>query len=163
MNNFTVYKLDHRGEEILHYHGQVIARTAKMVCVQASFGGHTRDLGYVTLKHGDLFTEWFYADRWYNVFKLQDVDNGLFKGYYCNLTRPAIIADDHVKSDDLELDMFVKPDASIRLLDQDEYAALPLSITEREQVARAVRELQSLVADHAPPFDALSSSRADAD
>jgi uncharacterized protein len=115
MNNFTVYKLNSLGETELSYQGDIIERGKNYVCVRASFTFSTRDLGYVVLKMGDIFTEWFYGDKWYNVFRVQDVDSGDVKGYYCNLTRPAVIGENDVKAEDLALDVFVRPDSSTLL------------------------------------------------
>lgn len=157
MNDFTVYKLNHRGETELSYQGEVIKRCEKFVCIRAPFTFPSRDLGYVMLKTGDIFTEWFYKDKWYNVFQVQDVDSGDLKGYYCNLTRPAVISANSVKADDLALDVFVKPNGTILLLDEDEYNELPLSVQERENVQAAVDEIRHLVKQMLPPFHDLTA------
>lgn len=155
MSAFTVHKNDHTGKCVLSYPAEVVTRDATSICVRAIFQQKTRDLGYVTLKTGDIFTEWFYTDRWYNVFKIEDVDNGAFKGYYCNLTRPATLTADSVAADDLELDIFIQPDSTLFTLDQDEFEALPLSNMERQQVTEAVKSIKAFVAAKVSPFDAL--------
>ncbi|MDQ7028236.1 MAG: DUF402 domain-containing protein [Anaerolineae bacterium] len=155
MNDFTVIKCNHRGETVLSYQGEIVVRGENYVCVRALFTFSSRDLGYVALKTGDIFTEWFYSDKWYNVFRVQDVDSGALKGYYCNLTRPAVISANSVKADDLALDIFVKPNRNILLLDEDEYNDLPLSDDERKQVQAAIDEIYSLVKQAIAPFDEL--------
>lgn len=155
--SFTVYKLNHLGEEDLHYSGDVVERGENFVCVRAIFAFETRDLGYVTLKKGDLFTEWFYTDRWYNVFKVEDADTGELKGYYCNITRPAIISESDVKADDLELDLFAHPNGKILILDEDEYNELPLSDEERQNVQGAIQQIEQLVRNKRSPFHDLKS------
>jgi len=153
--SFTVHKCDHLGQITLSYTGEVVAQGVGWVCIVAPFGLADRDLGYIVLKQGDSFTEWFYADRYYNVFAIHDRDDGALKGYYCNLTRPAILEANSLRADDLALDLFVAPDGSTRLLDEDEYAALALDDAERQQVALALAELYRLIAARAQPFDAL--------
>jgi protein associated with RNAse G/E len=160
MNPFTVYKLNHLGEITLSYEGNVVANDETSVCIRALFGFATRDLGYVVLKTGDIFTEWFYTDKWYNVFRVQDVDSGEIKGYYCNLTRPASISENSVKADDLALDIFVKPDGSTLTLDEAEYNALPLTDAERAHVQAAVAEIHNLVQLRIEPFADLASGSA---
>lgn len=155
--SFTIYKLNHFGVEKLSYSGQVIERGADYVCVSAIFAFETMSLDYVTLKKGDIFTEWFYSERWYNVFKVEDVDTGELKGYYCNLTRPAIITENAVRADDLALDMFVQPNGNLILLDEDEYAALPLSDEERQCVQQAIQEVEQLVDQRLKPFHDINS------
>lgn len=153
--NFTVYKLDHRGQEVLSYQGDLLERGEHHVCIRATFASSSRDLGYVYLAQGDIFTEWFFEDRWYNIFRLQDQTTGALKGFYCNLTRPAQIAEDSVKADDLALDLFVKPNGEWLLLDEDEYEELPLSEAERTQVQQAVAQIKQMVQQRIPPFDVL--------
>src|SRR3990170_337555 len=103
-NDIIVRKLNLDEEEKIRYPGRVLGRTASAVVLEAFFSRERMELGFVTLKPGDRFVEHFYADRWYNVFVIYDVDNGRLKGRYCNVTRPAIIADGQVSAVDLALD-----------------------------------------------------------
>lgn len=154
--SYTVHKCNHLGQITLSYQGDVVDQGAGWVCIVAPFGFDDRDLGYVVLKRGDIFTEWFYADRYYNVFAIHDRDDGRLKGYYCNFTRPAILGAESLRADDLALDLFVAADGSTRLLDEDEYVALPLDEIERQRVSAALAELQRLIAARACPFDELA-------
>ncbi len=153
MTDFTVIKCDAFGTEVLRYTGEVIFGDDISVCIRAIFQFSTRDLGYVVLKQGDIFTEWFYRDRYYNVFRVEDVDSGALKGWYCNITRPAHISHHEVSADDLVLDVFVKPDRTTLLLDENEFAALSLPEAERRAAWEAVATIQRLAADYLPPFD----------
>jgi predicted RNA-binding protein associated with RNAse of E/G family len=154
MNAFTIIKRNASGAELLRYSGEVVERGENWVCVRAIFAFGTRDLGYVVMKLGDIFTEWFYADRYYNVFRIEDEDTGDLKGWYCNITRPAEIHAGHLAADDLALDVFVKPDRTLLLLDEAEFGGLPLLPTERSAALAAVTTIQRLVANNLPPFDA---------
>jgi predicted RNA-binding protein associated with RNAse of E/G family len=132
----------------------VLGRTASAVVLEAFFSRERMELGFVTLKPGDRFMEYFYADRWYNVFVIYDVDNGRLKGWYCNVTRPAIIADREVSAVDLALDLWIASDGSALVLDEDEFAALPLAPEEKATARAALDELRALAAAHAGPFGA---------
>jgi hypothetical protein len=151
--SYTVIKRDPNGTETLRYTGEVVHRDSESVCVRAVFTFSTRDLGYVTLKTGDLFIEWFYTNRWYNVFLIYDVDDGRFKGCYCNLTRPADIHAEFVAADDLALDVWVAPDGTTTLLDEEEYAALNLDTTTDAHVQAAVQDIQERVGRGDAPFE----------
>jgi uncharacterized protein len=152
MSVFTVIKRDVAGTETLRYTGELVERGAAWVCIRAPFSFSDRDLGYVVLRRGDIFTEWFYSDKWYNIFRIEDVDSGQLKGWYCNLTRPAEIQADTVAADDLALDVFVKPDGTWLLLDEDEYQALAIAPAEDAHVQAAITEITRLVAHRQPPF-----------
>lgn len=151
--SITVVKQNHLGEKVWAYPGEVVARGDTWVCIQAPFSGNAdRDLGYVVFRRGDTFVEWHYSDRWYNVFLVYDVDDGRLKGWYCNVTRPAIISEDMVRADDLALDAFVYPNRDILILDEDEFAALDLTPDERRAAWNAIESIKRAVAAHEAPF-----------
>jgi predicted RNA-binding protein associated with RNAse of E/G family len=155
MSEITVQKRNHLGEVVLSYGGEIVERGDHWVCMRARFERSDVDLGFVVLRQGDLFTEWFFSDRWYNIFQVEDVDTGELKGWYCNITRPSTISEDTVSADDLELDVFVTPTATVLLLDKDEFTALDLSVDERMEALRAVESIRAAVAEYAPPFDQI--------
>ena len=156
-NDIIVRKLNPDGEEKIRYPGRVLERTASAIVLEAFFSRERRELGYVTFKPGDRFVEYFYADRWYNVFGIYDVDDGDLKGWYCNITRPAIIASGEVSAVDLALDLWVAPDGSALVLDEDEFAALPLAPGETAAARAALDELRALAAARAVPFVRIQS------
>lgn len=145
-------KQNARGEPVIEYSGTLIARGATWVHVTAPYNNPDKDAGYVVFRRGDTFIEWHYSDRWYNVFELHDVDDGHLKGWYCNITRPAIITDDLIRADDLALDVFVSPQREILVLDEDDFAALDLSPEERQAAWDAVAAIRQAVASHEAPF-----------
>jgi hypothetical protein len=150
----TVHKLDHLGREKIAYTGEVRERTPEMILLVATFVARERlELGYVTLTKGDVFVEWFYSDRWYNIFAIFDATDGAFKGWYCNLTRPARFERDHIWAEDLALDYFMQPHGAEFVLDEAEFAALGLAETESQAVRAALAELQALAARREGPFD----------
>ncbi len=151
----TVIKRDHQGAEILRYQGEVIGRGATWICIFAIYTRPSSNAGYMHYEQGDRFTEWFYSDRWYNVFRIDSFRDGALKGWYCNITRPTEIDDQIIASDDLELDVFVSPTRAILLLDEADYAALTLDPEEQAAVWEAVTDIRALVASGSPPFDAL--------
>lgn len=155
---YRIIKRDHRGNDVLEYAGMIRERTATMVCIDAFFAFEDRDLGYVTLRKGDLFTETFYSDRWYNVFRVQDVHTEELKGWYCNITRPADIQDDYVAADDLALDVFVYTDGRTLLLDEDEFSLLNIPDADRLSAKKAVEEITHLVATRQPPFAEIAGN-----
>jgi predicted RNA-binding protein associated with RNAse of E/G family len=153
-----VVKRDMQQRETLRYTGELIYHSATSACVRARFAFPTRDLGYLLLKEGDLFVEWFYTDRWYNVFLICDVDDGRFKGAYCNFTLPAVITASAIYWDDLALDLWVSPTGETRLLDEEEYKALPLDAETTQAVDAAQRQLLEEIAARRPPFDVLGAT-----
>jgi predicted RNA-binding protein associated with RNAse of E/G family len=148
----VVHKNDHRGEKLLEYSGEIVGRGEGWLCLRAAYNNPDKDAGYVVFRRGDTFTEWYYSDRWYNVFALHDVSDGHFKGWYCNITRPAHLSDELITADDLALDVFVSPLRDILVLDEDEFDALELPPEEQRAAWNAVAAIRQAVAAGAAPF-----------
>jgi hypothetical protein len=65
---------------------------------------------------------YFWRDRWYNVFRLSKPGCDLSL-WYCNVTTPPKLEGCELSYVDLDLDVSVRPDGVIELLDEDEFAA----------------------------------------
>jgi predicted RNA-binding protein associated with RNAse of E/G family len=151
----TVTKRDHDGAYVWHYTGELAAHGDTWLRIEARFGRRDVITDYVTFRQGDRMIEWFFTDRWYNIFEVRDVDDDRLKGWYCNVTRPAEIDDDSVAADDLALDVFVTPAGAVLVLDEDEFTALALSADEHAHALAAVDALRRQVAERAAPFDQI--------
>ncbi len=149
----TLIKQNERGEKVWEYSGKESGRGATWVCVVARFDLPDKDRRYVVFRRGDTFIEWHYSDRWYNVFELHDVDDGHLKGWYCNVTRPAIISGDTVRADDLALDVFISPAGELLVTDEDEFAELDLSPDDRRGALEAVEAIRRAAAAGEAPFE----------
>ena len=138
-----VIKNNPQGKEMLRYEGVVLERSGSETRLEAIFQRDDINLEYTVFRRGDRFVEWFYSDRWYNVFEIHDVDDDHLKGWYCNFTRPAHFEDGRIAADDLALDLWVYPDGRALVLDRDEFEALALTEEERSAVLEALEELKA--------------------
>lgn len=155
MTAYTIIKLNAGGEFELSYEAQLRERAHGFICVDAEFKLADRDLGFIKLRRGDRFREWFYRDRWFNIFRVQDVESKALKGWYCNITRPPRFGLNTVAAEDLCLDVFVYPDGRTLLLDEEEFAELNLPEHEMERAWQAVDAIRRRVAKRLPPFDEI--------
>ena len=104
------------------------------------------------LKNQDRFVEIYYTDRWYNIFEVHDREDDQVKGFYCNIGYPAVFEfGSRISSIDLALDLWVTPDGTQVVLDEDEFSALALDAETRRQARAALKELQQLFVDHKNP------------
>ncbi len=98
---------------------------------------------------------YFWRDRWYNVFRLSRPGCPLAL-WYCNITTPPRFDGRHLGYVDLDLDVAVRPDGDIRLLDQDEFElhqqkyGYPASMIEKAE--RAAIEVRDLALRRGFPF-----------
>ncbi len=141
-----VVKLRYDGSTIFAWTGRLLERTAEYVLLAGLFNGQSRDLGYVVLERGDLFLEWYYVGRWYNIFQIYGAA-GELKGWYCNVGMPPTLGHDELSYVDLALDVWVYPDRERHLvLDEDEFAVLKETVLQPEDAAAAEQALAELVA-----------------
>lgn len=155
--NIIVYKCDHHSQPVYQYSGVVESRTEHSIVLEAYFNRDDRATHYHTFKRGDRFVEWFYDDRWYNIFRLHHRDSDALEGWYCNVTRPAEFRGDAIYADDLALDVMVYPDGRTLILDEDEFATLDIDAETRQAALKGLADLLTLVQEKEGPFSILSS------
>lgn len=155
----TVSKLNSLGETKIQYQGEIVERLSNGVVIQAYWKHPTKDLGYIRFEPGDRFIEYYYTNRWFNIFDISATD-GKRKGWYCNVAEPAFIHDDHIEQVDLLLDVWVDPVGRHLLLDEDEFEAdTTLNQNQRRGARQGLRDLLQMIAAQAEPF--LYDSRKD--
>ncbi|OGO18736.1 MAG: hypothetical protein A2Z14_09600 [Chloroflexi bacterium RBG_16_48_8] len=151
----SIHKLDEKGIEVWHYQGTVLAKTATSLTLQAFFDREDVAFEDLLLKRGDRFIETFFSDRWYNIFKIYDVLEGQLKGWYCNVCRPAQIENGHIYAEDLALDLIVYPDGGWRILDEEEFAHLEISVEDQKHGKGALDQLIDLARQRKAPFESI--------
>jgi len=152
----TVVKRNPRGEEQTRYSGDIVEQDAQRVVIQALWTRKQHDLGYVVFEPGDHFTEYYYTHRWYNIFAIATAD-GKRKGWYCNVAEPAIIKVDRIEQIDLLLDVWVDPDGTSLVLDEDEFVAdTTLSDQQRQGAKEGLQALLQMIAGRREVFSAIA-------
>ncbi len=147
-----MHKLNSMGRIVATYQGVVREVWPSGVRLDASWTRPTLTLGYTTFDTGDHFSEWFFTDRWYNIFAVSS-PHGRLKGWYCNVAEPATIDEAAIFSRDLLLDLWVDTQFNMTVLDEDEFAAdQSLSVEVREHARRALDQLRAHVRRREPPF-----------
>ncbi len=145
----TVVKRNATGKEVWHYSGEVLRRDAERIVLEARFRSPDLPFMGTVLRQGDRFLEAYYFNRWYNIFQIHDRDDDHLKGWYCNITRPAILeAEDRLSYEDLALDLWVDPDGTQTVLDEDEFEELELDPATQARARAALEELKVQFVDH---------------
>ena len=133
----TVIKRDATGAETFRYPGVILRQEPGRVVLEARFNRPDLPFMGTVFRQGDRFVETFYTERWYNILEIHDLEDDRIKGWYCNVGRPAVLeADDRLSYVDLVLDLWVAPDGSQTVLDEDEFVNLQLD-DETRRMARA--------------------------
>lgn len=139
------------GEVTYEYEGQLLSRDETSITLEALFDRADMPFMDVVFKMGDRFVEYYYTDRWYNIFAIHDREDGKIKGWYCNIGQPAVIEDGVVSYVDLALDLWVSADGKQTVLDEDEFRALNLNEELRSGALRGLHDLKQLFQNDKPP------------
>jgi len=151
MSRVEVKKLDQDGKVVVSYTGRILEEGENFVVLEAFFNREDMPFMGVVLKKGDRFVETYYKDRWYNIFEIYDRDDGSFKGWYCNVGRPAVIEAGTISYVDLALDLWIDPNGVQTVLDEDEFKNLPLDSMTRAQARSALERMQQEFENKKPP------------
>ncbi|MCX5348126.1 DUF402 domain-containing protein [Streptomyces mirabilis] len=133
------------GRTKIRYPAELLADDGIRVTVRAPWAGEgVRDFGFVRFEPGDVFTEYYWRDRWYAVKEVRDAE-GVRKGWYCDITRPATLSGGELVAEDLDLDLWRSADgADVLRLDEDEFAASGLATTDPRAATAARNALDTL-------------------
>ncbi|WP_329215864.1 DUF402 domain-containing protein [Streptomyces sp. NBC_01485] len=110
------------GRTKIRYAAELLSDDGTRIAVRAPWAGDgVRDFGFVRFEAGDVFTEYYWRDRWYAVKEVRD-RAGALKGWYCDVTRPAALSGAELVVEDLDLDLWRSADGTdVRRLDEDEF------------------------------------------
>ena len=139
-----VQKRNLGGEVVYEYEGELLHQAENSVTLEALFTRDDLPFMGVVLKKDDRFVEYYYSDRWYNIFEIHDRDDDSLKGWYCNIGMPAVIEDGIVSYVDLALDLWVSTSGDQTVLDDDEFESLGLSEELRASALKGLEELKLL-------------------
>ncbi|MEU7720071.1 DUF402 domain-containing protein [Streptomyces tibetensis] len=133
------------GRTKIRYSGELLADDGTRVAVRAAWAGSgVRDFGFVRFEPGDVFTEYYWRDRWYAVKEVRSA-TGALKGWYCDVTRPARRSGPELVVEDLDLDLWRSADGTdVRRLDEDEFAESGLVESDPEAASAALAALDEL-------------------
>jgi uncharacterized protein len=146
-----VQKKNPAGAVTYEYEGVLLKRDEDSIVLEALFDRADMPFMDVVFKTGDRFIEYYYTDRWYNIFAVYDREDGHVKGWYCNIGKPAEFEDGIVSYVDLALDLWVSTSGQQTVLDEDEFEALGLNEELRAGALKGLEELKQLFLNDKPP------------
>ena len=146
-----VQKKNPLGEVTYQYEGTLLNRDDHSIVLEAFFDRADMPFMDVVFRMGDRFVEYYYTDRWYNIFAVHDRDDDRIKGWYCNIGKPAVLEDHAVSYIDLALDLWVSVEGRQTVLDEDEFEALELNEDLRSGALNGLEELKDLFLNGEPP------------
>jgi len=138
------------------WQARLLAQDDSLIVVEGVFEEEIRHPQLGLIAPGTHSTEYYWKDRCYSIFRFLE-PTGELRNYYCNINLPAEF-DGHVLTFiDLDIDVLVAPDFSLRILDEDEFAANDARYNYpewvRDTVPHALDELLDFIKRRDYPFD----------
>lgn len=146
-----VQKKNPAGEVTYEYEGVLLRHEEHTIVLEALFDRADMPFMDVVFKTGDRFVEYYYTDRWYNIFAIHDREDGKVKGWYCNIGKPAEFEEGIVSYIDLALDLWISTSGEQTVLDEDEFEALALDEELKAGAWKGLEELKQLFLNDKPP------------
>lgn len=138
------------------WHARLRRRLDSLLILDARFEEEIRHAELGTIARGTLSVEYYWLDRWYNVFRFHE-PAGRLRNYYCNVNVPPAFDGRVLSYIDLDIDILVAPDLSYSILDEDEFresaARFNYPSAIQENALKALDELVILIEGRQFPFD----------
>jgi protein associated with RNAse G/E len=147
--------LKYDGAEYRRWNARVAQHEGSLLVLEAAFEFDVQHHLLGDIQRGTRTIEYYWLDRWYNVFQFFEAD-GSTRLYYCNVNMPPALAEGVLSYVDLDIDVLVQPDLSYEVVDLDEFeqnaAAFGYPPETVTATHAAVRELVNLIETPHFPF-----------
>lgn len=107
------------------------------------------------IRRGTVSYEFYWLDRWYNIFRFHE-PNGDLRNFYCNINMPPTFINGILDYVDLDIDILVWNDYSFEILDVDEFeensVKFKYSLEIQNEVHKSLAELKNMIENKLFPF-----------
>jgi len=156
LEDILVCALKYDGTAHRSWDGRLVENRPPLLIVDARFAEDVQHDLLGSIVKGTISTEYYWLDRWYNVFRFGDKTqpNATF---YCNVTIPPRLENNTLSYVDLDIDVFVHADFTYEVLDMEDFNrntrlySYPQEI--EQQAYQAVEELKALIYQREFPFN----------
>ena len=148
--------LKYDGREHRRWPARIAKTVGPLIVLDAVFDEEIEHDLLGKVSSGTISTEYYWLDRWYNVFRFSNSDRVLQK-FYCNINVPPQFDGRVLSYVDLDIDVLVEPDLTYRILDEDDFEqnaqryGYPEEV--QENARRALAEVIGLIESKSFPFD----------
>src|SRR4051812_39204166 len=98
---------------------ELLESSDNLITAVGVFDTDIRHPGLGSISRGTVSYEYYWLDRWYNVFRFHEPD-GAFRSYYCNIAMPPTLNDGFLDYIDLDIDVVVGNEGNYEVLDRDD-------------------------------------------
>lgn len=152
----TVRACKYDGSENRTWSARVLRQEGSLLVLDATFAEEIRHDLLGTITRGTTSIEYYWLDRWYNIFRFAQ-PSGELRSYYCNINVPPTFDGRILSYVDLDIDILVEPDSSYRIVDVEDFERNAMrygySGAVQEKAKKALNELIQLIETRAFPFN----------
>jgi hypothetical protein len=147
------------GKEHRRWSARIMSRADDLLILDARFAEDIQHQLLGLVARGTVSIEYYWLNRWYNIFRFLNPD-GELRSFYCNVNVPPVFDGRVLSYVDLDIDILVAPDMSYQIVDEDEFALnadrydYPVHI--RSRAYEALQELVNLIERRDFPFQGLT-------
>lgn len=136
-----------------------LARTeGTLLVLDAAFAEDVEHNLLGNIARGTVSTEYYWTDRWYNVFRFGNPDNTL-RQFYCNINLPPEFDGRVLSYIDLDIDVLVNPDLTYSVLDEDDFKENSRRYGYSDEIKlgahKGLQDLLAAIESHQFPFSSL--------
>ena len=148
----VVRVLKYDGAEHRTWPARVVKQVGPLIVLDAVFAEEVQHDLLGTISSGTSSKEYYWLDRWYNVFRFSDPDRRRSR-FYCNITQPPVFEGSVLSYVDLDIDVLVESDLSYQVLDLEDFEAYRYPEEVKQRAREALDELIALVETRSFPFN----------
>jgi len=134
---------------------RLVEQNDSLIVLIGEFDSDVSHAGLGSIARGTISEEFYWRDRWYNVFRFSEPD-GSFRNFYCNITMPPTFEKGVLDYVDLDIDVIVWPDGRMETLDEDDFELNAIRFgypnDVQENAYASLAGLQRSIADREFPF-----------
>ncbi len=149
------------GSEHRTWPAKVLRQEGTLFVLDARFDQEIQHELLGTIAPGTTSIEYYWLDRWYNIFQFSQ-PNGELRSYYCNVNVPPTFDGQVLSYVDLDIDILVEPDFAFRIVDLEDFELnterYGYSSEIQTNAKRAVNELVTLIETRSFPFTEESAA-----
>jgi len=144
------------GSGLRTWTAQVLQQDGPLLVLDASFDREIQHDLLGTIASGTRSVEYYWLDRWYNVFRFAH-ESGQLRNYYCNINEPPVFDGRILSYVDLDIDILVEPNLSYLIVDLEDFernaSRFGYSQAVQTNARNALDELIELIKARSFPFD----------
>jgi protein associated with RNAse G/E len=153
--DITVKTYKYDGRMHRSWRAEILEQKSDLLVLLGVFTERIEHSQLGVIEPGTLSYEYYWLDRWYNVFRFHE-PNGALRNYYCNINMPPKLEDGVLSYIDLDIDIYISPQMKPSVWDLDEFEENTARYNYPAEIVRkviaTVEELKQLIEAKQFPF-----------